>query len=71
MKNTGALGVLVLSLFLWSCGEDSTPTAPTPTPTPTPVATSITLSVTSLSLASLGSRTVLDSWVWLGATEGG
>jgi len=67
MKNTGALGVLVLSLFLWSCGGDSTPTAPTPTP----VATSITLSVTSLSLASLGSRTVLDSWVWLGATEGG
>ena len=41
MKHTGALSVLVFSLFLWSCGGDDTPTAPTPTPTSTPVATGL------------------------------
>ena len=50
MKRTVAFSALLFSLFLWSCGGDSTPTAPTPTP----VATSITLSEASLSFASLG-----------------
>ncbi len=50
VRKTVELGAVVFSLLLWSCGGDSTPTAPTPTP----VATSITLSVTRLSLASLG-----------------
>jgi TPR repeat protein len=26
MKNTGTLSVLLFSLFLWSCGGDSSPT---------------------------------------------
>ena len=63
MKHTGAFSVLVFSLFLWSCGGDSTPTAPTPTPTPTPVATSITLSEASLSFTSLGATSQLSATV--------
>ena len=44
MKKTIALGAVVFSLLLWSCGGDGSPTASspnTPTSTPTPVATSI------------------------------
>jgi len=63
MKHRGTLSVLLFSLFLWSCGGDSTPTTPTPTPTPTPVATSITLSVTSLSFDSLGATSQLSATV--------
>ena len=47
MKKTVGLGAVVFSLFLWSCGGDSSPTASTPTP----VATSITLSSTNSSPA--------------------
>ena len=61
MKHTGALSILVFSLFLWSCGGEDTPTAPTPTPTP--VATSITLSEASLSFASLGATSQLSATV--------
>jgi hypothetical protein len=52
MKKTIELGTVVFSLFLWSCGGDSSPTASTPTltPTPTPVATSITLSPDNVTL---------------------
>jgi surface protein len=59
MKRTVALGAVVFSLLLWSCGGDSTPT----TPTPTPVATSITLSVTSLSFDSLGATSQISATV--------
>jgi hypothetical protein len=61
MKKTVELGAVVFSLFLWSCGGDSSPT--TPTPTPTSVATSITLSATSVSLASLGVTSQLSATV--------
>ena len=61
MKKSFAFSALLLSLFLWSCGGDSTPAAPTPTPTP--VATSITLSPTSVSLASLGATSPLSATV--------
>ena len=61
MKHTGALSVLVFSLFLWSCGGEITPT--TPTLPPPPVATSITLSVTSLSFALLGATSQLSATV--------
>jgi len=57
MKHRGTLSVLLFSLFLWSCGGDSTPT------TPTPVATSITLSVTSLSFNSLGATSQISATV--------
>ena len=33
MKRTVAFSALLFSLFLWSCGGDSSPTASTPTPT--------------------------------------
>ena len=49
MNKQTAVSAVLVSLLLWSCGGDSTPTAPTPTP----VATSITLTMTSLSLSSL------------------
>jgi hypothetical protein len=52
MNKTVALGAVVFSLLLWSCGGDSSPTATTPTPTP--VATSITVSPASSSLSSIG-----------------
>ena len=61
MKHTGTLSVLLVSLLLWSCGGDGTPT--TPTPTPTLVATSITLSVTSLSFDSLGATSQMAATV--------
>ena len=57
MKKTVAFSALLFSLLLWSCGGDSSPTAPTP------VATSITLSATSLSLASLGATSQLSATV--------
>ena len=63
MKHTGTLSVLLFQLLLWSCGGDSTPTAPTPTPTPTPVATSITVSPTSLSFISIGATQQLSATV--------
>ena len=73
MKRTVALGAVVFSLLLGSCGGDSSPTAPTPTPTPTPVATSITLSPTSLSFISIGATKQLSATVkdQNGATMGG
>jgi hypothetical protein len=62
MKKTVALGSVLFSLLLWSCGGDnSSPTASTPTPTP--VATSITLSATSLSFTSVGATFPLSSTV--------
>ena len=61
MNKTVELGALLFSLLLWSCGGDSTPTAPPPTPTP--VATSITLSATSLSFSSLGETSQLSATV--------
>jgi uncharacterized protein YjdB len=61
MKKTVALCAVLFSLLLWSCGGDSTPTAPTPTPTP--VVNSIAISEASLSFASLGATSQLSATV--------
>jgi plastocyanin len=54
----------LFSLFLWSCGGDSTPTAPTPTPVATST-TSVAVSDDFFNPASIQvSRGVTVIWTW-------